>query len=256
MVVGLVGESTRFVAVEGMALSRMASRSFSRGWWSCSGRLGMADMITCVRGVICDSDNTQTLLSEGRKRWNVRYRGQEDQKCRNETPYKAYTVMIRSYILYVRKQRQVPHVEPIIVQTETGTTCGAHHRPCSRSPQFRTPRPPPSASGVLPIAKVDPSEASMTLTAVGSSLTSPSRQKVKQAQDAGDRTCNKVTGLHRKVDPSTRKTCGVRKKWGKPLYGEWVLRRVETCGKSDLSKGDKVNMADVSGIRGKWSTVK
>ena len=54
VVVELVGESTRFVAVDVMALSRVASRSFSRGWWSCSGRLGMADMITCVRGVICD----------------------------------------------------------------------------------------------------------------------------------------------------------------------------------------------------------
>ena len=231
MVVGLVGESTRFVAVEGMALSRMASRSFSRGWWSCSGRLGMADMITCVRGVICDSDNTLTLLSEGRKRWNVRYRGQEDQKCRNETPYKAYTVMIRSYILYVRKQRQVPHVEPIIVQTETGTTCGAHHRPCSRSPQFRTPRPPPSASGVLPIAKVDPSEASMTLTAVGSSLTSPSRQKVKQAQDAGDRTCNKVTGLHRKVDPLYSENVRGAQKVGQAIV--WGLG-LAACG--DLRK--------------------
>jgi len=45
VVVELVGESTRFVAVDGMALSRTASRSFSRGWWSCSGRLGMADMV-------------------------------------------------------------------------------------------------------------------------------------------------------------------------------------------------------------------
>ena len=43
--VPLVGESIRFVAVEGMALSRTASRLCSRGWWSCSGRLGMADMV-------------------------------------------------------------------------------------------------------------------------------------------------------------------------------------------------------------------
>lgn len=49
--VPLVGESMRFVAVGGMALSRTASRLCSRGWWSCSGRLGIADMVA-VREVL------------------------------------------------------------------------------------------------------------------------------------------------------------------------------------------------------------
>jgi hypothetical protein len=45
-----VGESTRFAGVLGMALSRMSSKCSSRvGWWSCSGRLGMADMVAGVR---------------------------------------------------------------------------------------------------------------------------------------------------------------------------------------------------------------
>lgn len=42
--VAFVGESVRS-AVLGIAVSRRVSKSFSRGWWSCSGRLGMADMI-------------------------------------------------------------------------------------------------------------------------------------------------------------------------------------------------------------------
>lgn len=41
---------------------------------------------------------------------------------------------------------------------------------------------------------------------------------------------DKVTGLHRKVDPS-RKTCGVHKKWGSDFMGMglvfvWRLRKI------------------------------
>lgn len=206
VVVELVGESTRFVVVEGMALSRTASRSFSRGWWSCSGRLGMADMVAVGEIGCATRAIHKFFFQKGGKRWDVRYRGQEDQKCRNENPYKAYTAMIRSYILYVRK-------------TETGTTCGAHHRPCSsRSPNSAL-LGPPHQQVESTHRKSGSFRGVDDLNCRGVSLTSP-RQKGNKHKTQEITHATRLRDSMRKVDPSTRKTCGVRKKWGKPLYGD------------------------------------
>ena len=108
----------------------------------------------------------------------------------------------------------------------------------------------------LPIAKVDPSEASMTLTAVGSRSHLPAGKKENKHKTQEDHTCNKVTGLHKKSGSLYSENVRGVQKVGQTIVWGWVLRRVETCGKSDLSQGDEDDMADVSGIRGKWSTVK